>query len=287
VHDLDERLQQLVGQLDSPVETDGAVERVRARMARHRRERHLKTIGALVAAVAAVTLTLTQLVPSRDAGRDRVTLTGPREVTSTSAPAPSTTTPTPSTSTPAPDPSAVLLLRATAAWPAFVATLPSGSVASPVVTSADGPVGVTGGRDADIGLYRFAGAAWKLYARFPTWLPLAPGNALAGHVLAADVTGDGHDDFLALDFPGADHVGGSVLSAEGGHWHLVAFVGRGTYLTWLGLDDASFRARYGSVLMSLENDCTPDCAQGTISEDHWRFDRSSSTFVSVARHVKR
>jgi hypothetical protein len=37
--------------------------------------------------------------------------------------------------------------------------------------------------------------------------------------------------------------------------------------------------------MTLENDCTPDCADGTIYQHHWRFDPATATFVSVARRV--
>jgi len=275
VHDLDERLERAVGELRVPVETTGVVERVRARVARHERRRLLTTRAALVAAVAAAALVVTQLAPSRDASRDRLVV-GPR-------PTPTTSTPPPSTTTPAPDPSATVLLQAADAWPAFVATLPADTVASSVVESAEGPVAATGGKVPALNLYRFSGGAWSQVARFETVLALVFDSA--GHFVTTDVTGDGQADFLALDFPGADHVGGVVLSAHGGRWHLVGFGGPGTCVTWLGLEDASFRAQYGSVVVTLENDCTPDCADGTFYQHHWRFDPATATFVSVARRV--
>jgi len=279
VPDLDERLEHLIGGLVEPVEAEGAVERVRGRMVRHRRQRRLVAGGALVA-VAAVAVAVTQVVSSPDRDRDRV-ITNPSEVTTTtSAPAPSTTV-----TVPAPDPSAVLLAEATSAWPSFVATLPAGTVSSEVAMSVDGPVAVTGGGESNITLYRYTDAAWSQLTRFDTVLPLAPDYALKGHIAVEEVTGDGQADFVALDFPGADHVGGSVLSEVGGQWHLVAFGSDGTYVTFLSVEDAANRARYGSVLQTLENDCTPDCATGTTSENHWRFDAGRGTFVSVDRHV--
>jgi hypothetical protein len=133
-------------------------------------------------------------------------------------------------------------------------------------------------------LYRFADGAWSESQRFETVLPLAPDYSPAGHIVVADVSGDGQNDFVALDFPGADHVGGSVLSAHGGQWHLLAFADR-TYVTFLSLEDAEARTRYGSVLQTLENDCTPSCADGTVYENHWRFDAAAGAFVSVDRRV--
>jgi hypothetical protein len=259
VHDLDERLEHLVRGLAETVETNGVVQRTHARMARRRRRQQLKVAGALVAVVAGTTLAVGQLLSSEDRGEDRVgTVDQPT------------------------------LIQANAEWQGFVASLPPDTVASPMIDSAEGPVAVTGGGEAALRFYRFRELAWAEVGNFETVLPFVIDRTGAARFAIADVTGDGEDDVLALDFIGADHVGGSVLSGDGGRWRLLPFNAndeRDTYVTFLDLEGPATRARLGSTLVNRTNDCTPDCATGTTYQDHWRFDRTRGEFVSVQREV--
>jgi hypothetical protein len=256
VHDLDERLEQLVDGFAVPVGTDGVLERTRTKMLRRRRQRQIKVGGALVAVVAGSTLAVAQLLPAADRRPDELQVVD-----------------------------APTLSKAREAWPGFAATLPPDTVASPVVESAEGPVAVTGGREPQLRRYRFHDNAWTEIERFETVLPFVVDRTGAGRFAVADVTGDGEDEILALDFIGADHVGGSIVSGDGGRWRLLPFADNGTYVTFLGLEERATRSRVGSTVTNRTNDCTPDCATGTTYQDHWRFDRRTGGFVSVQREV--
>jgi hypothetical protein len=155
----------------------------------------------------------------------------------------------------------------------------------------------TGDSTPLLGVYRFAGGEWTEVGRFETRLAFVGPGGGGGHFTVADVTGDGNDDILAFGIHGADHRGGSVLSGHGGSWHLVAFAAReylerdylrwerDVYISFPGREDPAAAARYGSVLNTRSNDCDPSCADGTIHQDHWRFDPTSGDFVSVTHHV--
>jgi hypothetical protein len=96
-------------------------------------------------------------------------------------------------------------------------------------------------------------------------------------VQVADVTGDGHPDFL-VRVEAADNEPGVVASGDGGTWRLVplatasppspgdVYAGR----------DPSFEAGH---LVTQYNDCTPDCAQGTTTAVTWVYDRATGRFV--------
>jgi hypothetical protein len=256
VHDLDQRLEQIVGGFAEPIETQGVVERTRTRMARRRRRQHMKIGGALVAVVVGTTFGVAQLLPSADRTEDQL---GTVDQTT--------------------------LALAKTEWPAYVATLPPETVASPVIEYADDPMAVTGGRESVLRLYRFRQRAWTEIEHFETRLPFVIDRTGAARFAVADVTDDGEDDVLALDFIGADHVGGSILSGDGGRWRMLPFAEYGTYVTFLELETAETGGRLGSTVTNRTNDCTPDCATGTVYEDHWRFDSSKGEFVSVQREV--
>ena len=97
----------------------------------------------------------------------------------------------------------------------------------------------------------------------------SPYYDLARHlpVQTADITGDGHADFL-VRVQAADNNPGVVVSADSGSWRLIplsntpgdVYVGRNPTII-------------NGQLRSTRNDCIPDCANGHTTTTIWRYDR--------------
>jgi hypothetical protein len=89
-------------------------------------------------------------------------------------------------------------------------------------------------------------------------------------VEVADLTGDGHDDFL-VPLDAADANTAVVVTDEGGRWRLA---------TGVGMSDPYFgrepRVEDGH-LVTTSNDCTPSCAEGTTTPVAWRWDGTAFT----------
>jgi hypothetical protein len=95
--------------------------------------------------------------------------------------------------------------------------------------------------------------------------------ATSDPISIADVTGDGHPDFL-VPVDAADNVPGVVVSADSGQWRLVP---DGTGNVYYARD-----ARFvNGHLVTGENDCQPNCAQGTTTQVTWTYRRAPGTFA--------
>ncbi len=98
--DLDERLEELIGQLAEPVETESTLERVRGRMIPRWRQRRFKIATGLVAAAACVAFVATQVVTLGGSGARRLRTTGHGNPPAVSAPPSVVTIPSPTTAPP-------------------------------------------------------------------------------------------------------------------------------------------------------------------------------------------
>src|SRR5262249_10937904 len=78
----------------------------------------------------------------------------------------------------------------------------------------------------------------------------------------ADVTGDGHPDFL-IPVEAADNVPGVVVSDDSGQWRLVPGPTGDVYFA----RDAKFAE---GRLVTTDNDCNPSCAAGRLTNVTWR-----------------
>jgi len=90
----------------------------------------------------------------------------------------------------------------------------------------------------------------------------------------ADVTGDGHFDFLvAVD--AADAHPAVVISDDGGAWRLLTERAGSVYF---GRDPHFVNGR----MISVTNDCNPTCAEGTNTTVTWTYDRPLGVFTPSA-----
>ena len=95
-------------------------------------------------------------------------------------------------------------------------------------------------------------------------------------VAANDVTGDGRSDFLVI-LQGGDNNPGVIVSEDGAGagWRLVPISITNPPSVILGRSPVFL----GNRLVSFNNDCNPDCAQGRTTPEAWMYDRSTGNFV--------
>jgi len=93
----------------------------------------------------------------------------------------------------------------------------------------------------------------------------------------ADVTGDGHPDFLVRVMAGDDEPG-VVVSADGGPWRLVPATTGSPPVTnvYVGREPSFSGGRF----VSTHDDCTPDCAAGRLTTITWLYQRDQAAFTS-------
>jgi len=96
-------------------------------------------------------------------------------------------------------------------------------------------------------------------------------------VSVADVTGDGRPDFL-VTASAADNVPGFVVSQAGGAWRYIPFLGPGAppHTEVLGRSP-EFR---GNSLVSVYDNCVPDCAAGQNTTIVWTYQPSTGEFTA-------
>lgn len=175
-----------------------------------------------------------------------------------------------STSTTAPSPSTMPTTEAPDAKTAWKAVLAghrgaTASAVGPLTTTAVAAEGTA------VFAYRFLDGRWQLRGTVDLGLEAdtdAP-------VRVADLTGDGEPDFL-VEVVAADTAAGTVVSAAGGAWRIVPFVGEyesARTAQWV----ANPRVE-GSLLLSEENDCEPDCASGGSYIQPWSYDDRNGVF---------
>jgi hypothetical protein len=129
--------------------------------------------------------------------------------------------------------------------------------------------GVASGRLIVLG---YQGARWKTLARLAVSdFPIVPANP----VPIADVTGLGRPDFLVL-VAAADNTPGVVVGQVAGRWELIPNAGPFPTSAYVAREPA-FR---GDRLVSQYDNCTPNCAAGTVTAIDWTFDRSRGEFTA-------
>jgi hypothetical protein len=91
----------------------------------------------------------------------------------------------------------------------------------------------------------------------------------------ADVTGDGRPDFL-VHLTAATNSPGVVVSQDGGHGHWRYVPNAGPFTTSDVL--ARTPAFKGGRLVTVYNDCTPDCASGAQTPVVWTYEPTTGDF---------
>ena len=129
---------------------------------------------------------------------------------------------------------------------------------------------------AEVDVLVWTGTAWKLDSTLALPPPTFPPADLP--IQADDVTGDGRPDFLVRVIAG-DNEPGTVVSDDGGTWRLVPVVTPGA-------PDAIYAGRNPSFanghLTTQYDDCTPNCAEGTMTTVVWAYDKATRKFVTAS-----
>jgi len=175
---------------------------------------------------------------------------------------------------------------ATSVNPLLAAAGP-GSVASPITTRgsiawlaiSETPGWLASGYGhgtAEVRIYKFVAGEWVEEALVPLTAYGGAGQSNPGStpITPGSLTGGAAPDFLVATILGAGTPVGSVVSDLNGQWMPVPF-GTGTGRS-IAVETASVS---GDEVVSEVNDCTPDCADGSYTVVHYRFDPSAVAFV--------
>jgi hypothetical protein len=134
-------------------------------------------------------------------------------------------------------------------------------------------VGVqTGAASGRILILGYDGATWHTVARLVLAdFPIVP----ATPVSIADVTGTGRPDFLVL-VAAADNTPGVVVGQLGRQWRLIENAGPFPTSRYVAREPRFV----GDRLVSQFDNCTPDCASGTVTPIDWTFDAARGEFIA-------
>lgn len=145
--------------------------------------------------------------------------------------------------------------------------------------SYDGPSGGSGSSTTGglINVYRWDGTAWADLATLGVGVGLdeaqttGTGTGTTPPIAVEHYTSPSIPDF-DVGLVGGDHAGAVVVSDVGGNWHLLPIQHKGDGPEFIN------PTLNGMTIIEHSNDCTPNCAQGSITATTFAFNVASGEF---------